>query len=67
MYVNSDFVGYPVAGKATIGKWTCKSTKWTTDGADNMHSNGAPQKEGKMLFYGGIHNKPLPSTSLRFA
>uniref|UniRef100_A0A915KKQ6 Uncharacterized protein n=1 Tax=Romanomermis culicivorax TaxID=13658 RepID=A0A915KKQ6_ROMCU len=38
---------HPVAGKAMIGKLTCKSTKWTTSCADNLHSNRVPQKERK--------------------
>uniref|UniRef100_A0A915KSI0 Uncharacterized protein n=1 Tax=Romanomermis culicivorax TaxID=13658 RepID=A0A915KSI0_ROMCU len=41
--------GHPVAGKVVIRKSTCKSTKWTTGGADNLYSNGAPQKDEKMI------------------
>uniref|UniRef100_A0A915K0F8 Uncharacterized protein n=1 Tax=Romanomermis culicivorax TaxID=13658 RepID=A0A915K0F8_ROMCU len=59
-------VGDPVAGKVTIRKSTCKSTKWTTGGTDNSRSNGAPQKDQKMmmkslLFLPASTNKPLPS------
>uniref|UniRef100_A0A915JE53 Uncharacterized protein n=1 Tax=Romanomermis culicivorax TaxID=13658 RepID=A0A915JE53_ROMCU len=46
-HLGEGHVGHPVVGKVMIGKVTCNSTKWRTSGADDLHSNGAPQKERK--------------------
>uniref|UniRef100_A0A915HQD6 Uncharacterized protein n=1 Tax=Romanomermis culicivorax TaxID=13658 RepID=A0A915HQD6_ROMCU len=66
-------VGHPVAAKVAIWR-SMQIGKWTTGGADNLHSKGAPQKKEKVMmklfivfiiiflvFMPASTNKPLPS------
>uniref|UniRef100_A0A915K2X8 Uncharacterized protein n=1 Tax=Romanomermis culicivorax TaxID=13658 RepID=A0A915K2X8_ROMCU len=66
MALGRPHVGHPVASKVVIGKSTCKSTKWMTCGTDNLHSNGAPQKDQKMIhqYYGSGKGPEAQAPSL---